>query len=104
MDSRSYEKDYDVQLDITIEMNLNQKILFREGYTVMDYISDIGGLQGILISGAAMLLSISNYNNLDNFLVTHLYLLHSSLTDTEPEVMKTSLISNPLDCLCSKLP
>ena len=70
----------------------------------MDYISDIGGMQGILISGAALLLSIFNYNNLDNFLVTRLYLLHSSKTDTEPEVMKASLICNPIDYLCSKLP
>ena len=41
---RSYEKDYDVQLDVTIEMNLDQRVISREGYTTFDLISDIGGM------------------------------------------------------------
>ena len=41
---RSYEKDYVTQLDISIEMNLNQRQVARDGYTVLDYISDIGGI------------------------------------------------------------
>ena len=75
--TKSYEKDYHVQLDITIEMNLNQLVIARDGYTALDFISDIGGMQGMLIAGAAFLLSIWNYKQLDNFLVGKLYRLSS---------------------------
>ena len=40
MPNRSYEKDEDVQLDITLEMNLDQIVIARDGYTVLDFISD----------------------------------------------------------------
>ena len=59
---RPYEKDYDVKVDLTIEMNLDQKVLARAGYTFLDYLSDIGGMQGLLISGVAYLVSAWNYN------------------------------------------
>ena len=75
--SRSYEKDYDVQLDITVEMNLNQVQIARDGYTVLDFISDIGGMQGILLSGCALVLLMWNYAYLENFLVSRLYKLSS---------------------------
>ena len=59
---RPYEKDYDVKVDLTIEMNLDQKVIERAGYTFLDYLSDIGGMQGLLISGVAYLVSVWNYN------------------------------------------
>ncbi len=40
----SQEKDYAVQMDITVEMNLDQKVIARAGYTILDFISDIGGM------------------------------------------------------------
>ena len=42
--TRSYEKDHDTQLEITIEMNLSQRMVARDGYTILDYFSDIGGM------------------------------------------------------------
>ena len=41
---RSYEKDYFVQMDISIEMNLDQTTLARTGYTTLDVLSDVGGI------------------------------------------------------------
>ena len=41
---RSYEKDFDVELDIQVEMNLNQVQIARDGYTLLDFFSDIGGI------------------------------------------------------------
>ena len=76
--TKSYEKDYDVQLDITIEMNLDQLVIARDGYTFLDFVSDIGGMQGMLISGCAFVLTIYNYGHLDNFLVSKLYRLRTS--------------------------
>ena len=65
-------------MDIQIEMNLNLLQVARDGYTLLDFFSDIGGIQGILISGTSIFLAIWNYNNFDNFLVSRLYRLVSS--------------------------
>ena len=43
-------------------MNLDQIVIERSGYTLLDLLSDVGGLQGILISGISLILSISNHN------------------------------------------
>lgn len=67
---RSYEKDYDVQMDISIEMNLDFTTIQRTGYTFLDLLSDIGGIQGLLMSFIGILLSVFNYNNFDNFMAT----------------------------------
>jgi hypothetical protein len=39
-----YEFDDNVQLDITIEMDFAQILLTRNFYTVLDFMSDIGGV------------------------------------------------------------
>jgi len=39
-----YEKDLNVQIDLTVEMNLDQKVVFRGVYSVLDYLSDVGGI------------------------------------------------------------
>lgn len=70
---RPYEKDFDVQMDITIEMDLTLNILARSGYTVLDLLSDIGGMQSILISTFAILLGILNYNHFDTYLASRLF-------------------------------
>ena len=43
-------------------MNLDQIVIERSGYTLLDLLSDVGGLQGILISGISLILSIFNHN------------------------------------------
>lgn len=70
-----YEKDDIVRMDITVEMNLNKKMVARDGYTSLDFLSDIGGMQGMLISFAAIWLAFWNHNQLENFLVSKLYIL-----------------------------
>jgi len=49
-------------MSISVEMNLDQKVIARAGYTFVDYLSDIGGFQGLLISGVGYLLAAWNYN------------------------------------------
>ena len=73
---RSYEKDYIAQVDITIEVNRNQLVIARDGYTFLDFLSDIGGMQGMLLSGANFVLVFWNYNFFDNFMVTRLYKIY----------------------------
>ena len=54
-------------------MSLDQTLIERNGYTILDILSDVGGLQGILISGISFFLSILNHNYLSNYLVSKLY-------------------------------
>ena len=70
---RSYEKDDLVQMDISIEMNVDYTTLARHGYTTLDFFSDIGGIQSISMSFIGVFLSMWNYSQLDNFLVSKLY-------------------------------
>ena len=44
MRSESYEKDDVTQVDVTFERNLTLQMVTRDGYTVLDWISDIGGI------------------------------------------------------------
>ena len=52
-------------------MNLTR--VSRDGYTYLDWISDIGGIQGILISAMAIIIGLWNYNYLDSELASKLY-------------------------------
>ena len=36
-------------------------------------LSDVGGIQSILLSGVGVALGIWNYNNFDNYMASHLY-------------------------------
>ena len=54
-------------------MNLDLRVVSRDGYTLLDLISDIGGAQGMLISLSAFFLSIWNHNYFDNYMVSSLF-------------------------------
>ena len=75
MTVRSYEQDKDTQFDMTIEMNMNLKMIQRNSYSILDLLSDIGGMLGMLISGINFLLIFWNYNYFENYLVTRLFKL-----------------------------
>ena len=85
---RSYEKDSDTQFDLTIEMNMNLKMIARDGYTILDFLSDIGGILGLLISGITYILVSWNYNYFENFLVTRLFKLQRVDLDEEEKAHK----------------
>ena len=54
-------------------MSLDQTLIERSGYTVLDLLSDVGGLQGILIYAISLLLSILNHNHLENYMASKLF-------------------------------
>ena len=70
---RPQEKDLNVQMEITMEMNLDLAKVSRSGYTFIDVLSDIGGIQSILISTITILISIFNYNHFDDYMATRLF-------------------------------
>ena len=56
-----------------MEMNLDLAKVSRSGYTFIDVLSDIGGIQSILISGITILMSIFSYNHFDEYMATRLF-------------------------------
>ena len=59
----SYEEDYVVQMDIRVEMNRDQELILRTTYTILDVLSDIGGIQSIFQSTVILFLGIWNYSH-----------------------------------------
>ena len=86
-------------------MDLNQIVIQRQGFTIFDLLSDIGGIQSLLISGLAYIMSISNYNMFDNFMVSRLYKLENASSNTrhiknkfeQSTYMKSNNLTNPKD-------
>ena len=66
-DAGSYPYELDgVVASISIQGNSDLKVIERSNYSVLDLLGDIGGLESMLFSLVALLLSVLNYNNLDN--------------------------------------
>ena len=86
---------------ITLERNLNLKEVQRDGYTLLDWFSDIGGIQGILISIIGIFLSLWNYNYMDNFLTSQLYQIGQSSGNKTPQL---SAFGGIKDYICDFLP
>ena len=61
------------QMEISIEMNLDVWNVNRSYYSLLDCMSDIGGILQVLLSGLAFCLLILNYQHMDNFLAVHLF-------------------------------
>ena len=72
--NQPYEGGEDfVVMDITIEMNLDQGILARTGYTFLDVLSDVGGIQSLVASAITFWLGAWNYKHFDNFMAAALF-------------------------------
>ena len=71
--NKTYEKDELVVMDVTIEMNLDLGLIQREGYDAFDVLSDIGGIQSIVITTFSALLGFWNYRHFDNYMASKLY-------------------------------
>ena len=78
-------------------MNMHLTVVERTGYTLLDVLSDVGGLQGILISGLALFLSIVNHSNLETYLVSKTFKF-------EAAVLKTSQTENIKNAFIGILP
>ena len=63
----------DLVQGVILSLSLDQSLIERRGYTILDILSELGGLQGILISGISLILSVFNHKYLDNYLVSKLY-------------------------------
>lgn len=58
---------------IVVQMDSNLTVIERSGYVLLDFLSDVGGLLEILIRGLTVILSVWNFNYLNDYLVSKLF-------------------------------
>ena len=68
-----YERFDSTWVSVTLEMNLNVMNYERKVYTIIDMLSDIGGLTGIIATMFGIMNATWNYNAFDNFMVSRLF-------------------------------
>ena len=96
----SHTNKKSVLFAIQLEIDYDKILIERNGYTIMDFLADIGGLHGTFVIAISLILSILNLNQLENFLISRLY--HSSEQTSQQEVhlkLKTSCFLAPFRCL-----
>ena len=60
---------------LSFELNLDQTVVTRNGYTILDVLSDMGGFQRVLYSFFSFIAYILNMSNFDSYLASKLYKL-----------------------------
>ena len=98
-----YEKQDNIWMSITIEMDTGLMTYERTVYTLFDLLSDIGGLSGILISLFFLIVSTWNHNKFDNMLVSRLFKIRRETTGEDDEIVN-SCMPNCTDWIFSLLP
>ena len=73
MSSASYEKHDGTQFDVTIERDLDLRIVKRSGYTILDLISNVGGLRTLMAFGITVVMGYWNFNTSSNHMVSRLF-------------------------------
>ena len=71
--ARQYSSDDSGVMDISIEMNLDQTYLIRQCFDILDLLSDVGGIQTIMLVLTSVVISVLNYGNFDTFMASRLF-------------------------------
>ena len=58
---------------MTFEVGMTQQVILRHGYTILDLLSDMGGMYSLLISFFGLLLALFNYKYFDTFMASRLF-------------------------------
>ena len=69
----SAESDDSIVQEFKFEMNRDLIVIEKHKYTLFDVLSDIGGIQAILMSSISVLLRIINFKNFEISLASRLY-------------------------------
>ena len=79
----------------------------RNGYYFIEMLSDIGGIQSILLATFTVFLSIVNHNYFDSYMAQRLYKLEKEKLiseEDEPELFKPSKIGNTKEFFIDAIP
>ena len=60
-------------MEIAIEMSLDLEVIVRNSFTIMDLLSDIGGIEIIFCTAFSFLVSILNHGYFDTFMASRLF-------------------------------
>ena len=61
-------------MNISFELSLDLLIVLRDGYTIIDIISDLGGINAVCMVVFPMIINVFKGQSLDKYLVSKLYL------------------------------
>ena len=64
--TRPFEFFEEDVMALGIDMALTRTVINRTNYTILDVLSDVGGLESVLASFVSFLLGALNYNNLNS--------------------------------------
>ena len=67
--------NFEEAMAVNYEIDFDLSEYRRSYYTTLDFFSDIGGLQSILITFFSVLLSVINQNRIGNFLAFNLFMI-----------------------------
>ena len=63
----------DIIFQIPFYLDSDRTVIQRDGYTAIDILSDIGGLNGLFATFFTLILSVLNHNHFDSTLASQLY-------------------------------
>lgn len=78
-------------MDFYFQLNYNKTVIDRQLYTVLDFLSDMGGVIEIFIIIFSVILAIVNYRYPETFAASRLYKI---LQHSDHEVVKENSDSN----------
>ena len=66
----------------SFELDLDKKVIERTVYTILDVLSDIGGIWSVLVWAVFTLLSVLNYNKFDDAIITRFFKVKDDQTSS----------------------
>ena len=81
---RADERSKDLIIQISYEVNFDQKVISRQGYTLLDVLSGVGGIQSVLYAAFSVILSYFNFNNFSSHLASRFYKFSKNNGDDYP--------------------
>ena len=70
---RADERSSNLIIQISYEVNFDAIIISRSGYTLLDVLSGVGGIQSVIYSVFSLILSYFNFNNFSSHLASRFY-------------------------------
>lgn len=71
--SGTYPHEQTLIYGVRIVMGKDLIVIERTGYTILDFLSDVGGLQGILVFLMTLVMNLFNRNRLSTFMIERLF-------------------------------
>ena len=85
--SRPFERDgADFVAGFDIQNDLNLTVLSRDMYTILDVLSDTGGIASALISLLVPIIGLLNYNHLESYIASRLF----KISEKNPNMKKST--------------